>query len=209
MNARRRLVVHIGLPRTATTTIQKALAMLEPRLRERGVHIPRTFRVDTPGLARHAGLWFALRRPSGPGGPSLAALRRELHGSGAQRFVMSDERFGGASEPRLVRALAELTASLDVEVRVVAYVRPQCDYLESVYAERVRAGYERLPFHLFAAASSLGLPPARRVALDYGRLFAPWRAAFGDGLRVYPFERSRQPSGPAAHFLGRARRRRP
>ena len=52
---RRRLVVHAGTAKTGSTAIQRALAPLDPALRERGVHVPMAARID-PGLARHANL---------------------------------------------------------------------------------------------------------------------------------------------------------
>ena len=195
----RPLVVHIGLPKTASTTIQRALALFDPQLRERGIHVARAA-WSTPGLARQDGLWFALRDPT-RGAGVLSELQRELRQSTAERFVVSDERFGRAPLPHIVRGLADLAASAGVDIRIVAYVRPQCDYLESAYAERVRGGMERLSFDLFAAASLMHMLPGREFPLDYRRVFAPWRAVYGDRLLVFPFERSRLPDGPAAHFL--------
>ena len=45
-------------------------------------------------------------------------------------------------------------------------------------------------------------PVAWHPWLNYGRVFAPWRAAFGERVAVTPFERSRLPLGLPGHFLG-------
>ena len=197
---RRSLLVHIGLPKTGSTSIQRSLALLAPQLRERGVHVARAAS-SSPELARNDRLWFALRDPHGPQRDAAAELVREIRESTAERFVVSDERLGLAPLKAVVRGLADVAAAVEVDIRLVAYVRPQCDYLESIYAELVKGGMERLPFDLFAAAALLRLRPGRGAALDYRQALGPWSVASGHRLLVVPFERSRLPAGPAAHLL--------
>ena len=84
----------------------------------------------------------------------------------------------------------------------IVYVRVQCQYLESLYAEHVKIGLLSTPFEVYAAGDFAGRPVARHPWLDYGRVFAPWRAVFGDRVAVTPFEPSRLPGGLVAHFLG-------
>ena len=190
---RRRLVVHAGTRKTGSTTLQRALAALDPHLRERGIHVPEAAR-DEPGLARHANL---LRRLSGyryaPEKGEWRALVEEVRASDARVFLISDEAFGQRPPSGIHRAIAELAARCGLEVDVVAYVRPQCQYLESLYAEHVKIGVLSAPFEVYAAEDFAGRPVARHPWLDYGRAFAPWRAAFGDRVAVTPFEPARCP----------------
>ena len=199
---RRRLVVHAGTPKTGSTTLQRALAALDPHLRERGIHVPAAAR-DEPGLARHANL---LRRLSGyryaPEKGEWRALVEEVRASDARVFVISDEAFGQRPPSGIHRAIAELAARCGLEVDVVAYVRPQCQYLESLYAQDVKGGFVEKPFGMYTGDAFAMRPVARHPWLDYGRAFAPWRAAFGDRVAVTPFEPSRLPGGLVAHFLG-------
>ena len=100
----RRLVVHIGMPKAGSTTIQKALAALEPQLRERGVEMPRDAAGrPNPLLRRLPGVVPGLDRTGVhhlARGETWAVLAGQLRGSNAQRFVISDEGL-------LSRALAE------------------------------------------------------------------------------------------------------
>ena len=202
MRSRRRLVVHAGTPKNGSTTIQRALAALDPHLRERGIHVPEAAR-DEPGVAWHANLRrevSGFRHVLERGG--WRALTEEVRASDARLFVISDETFGQRPPSGIHMAIAELAARCGLEVDVVAYVRPQCQYLESLYAEHVKIGLLSTPFEVCAAVDFAGGPVARHPWLDYGRAFAPWRAAFGDRVAVTPFEPSRLPGGLVAHFLG-------
>ena len=97
--------------------------------------------------------------------------------------------------------LTALAESCGRDIRVIAYVRPQFQYFEARYAQGVWNGDHSLPFDAFVAASSTLRSIERLPWLDYRRVFAPWRAAFGDRLTVVPLERSHMPRGLLAHFL--------
>ena len=198
----RRLVVHAGTPKTGTTTVQRALAALDPALRDRGVHVPMAARID-PGLACHANL---RRRFTGfrylPEKGGWRALVDEIRASDARLFVISDEVYGRIPQHTVVAGIAELAVRCNLAVDVVAYVRPQCQYLDSHYAELVKIGLASIPFEAYAAEAFVGRPVARHRWLSYARAFAPWRAAFSARVAVTPLEPARLPDGLVAHFLG-------
>ena len=83
----------------------------------------------------------------------------------------------------------------DLEVRVVGYVRPQYQRLESGYVQRVKMGNESAPFETVLKHH------ADDPRLDYGSVFRPWRDAFGDRLSVHPLDPVRMPDGLLADFL--------
>ena len=200
--AGRRLVVHVGTLKTGSTTLQQALARLAPELARRGIHVPMAGR-GAADRARHGELRLA---PAAAGrwspGDAWGQLAAEIRASGARRFVVSDEWFASAPDVGTAGAFAALAASCDLDVDVVGYVRPQCQYLESRYAQMVASNGERLPFDLFCAAAFVRTRARRHGWLNYRRAFAPWRAAFGDRVAVVPVEPSRLPAGVAGHFLG-------
>ena len=198
----RRLVVHVGTPKTGTTTIQRALTALEPQLRQRGVCIPAAGRGGRR-LAVHAGLRQALKtRAPDPTRGVLGELLDELRASDAQQFVVSDEGLSRNFAPQAPKAIAKLAESAGLDVAIVGYVRPQCQYIESLYAQMVKNGWGWLPFDVFVGVSLLRRFRPRQCWLDYSRLFAPWRETFGDRVIITPLEPSRFAHGLVAHFLG-------
>ena len=97
--------------------------------------------------------------------------------------------------------IARLAESLDMDVRIVAYVRPQYQYFEARYAQWVKDAAHWLPFNAFVAASFALRPVEQHPWLNYARVFARWRAAFGGRLSVVPLEPTRLPRGLLGHFL--------
>jgi hypothetical protein len=195
----RALIVHIGMSKAGSTSIQYMLGALSRRLERCGVHVPRAGS-GTPGDHHNLPRTTAGRWTAQPGRGAWPELLAEIQASPADRFVLSSEfftgPFGGAA---CAARLLELAGAADLDVRLVAYVRPQVQRLESYYGEQVRNADRWEPFETFAAEM---LSPAGAPVLDYSAVFAPWRAAFGDALEVYPLERSRPAQGLLVHFLG-------
>ena len=196
--ARPRLVVHVGTPKTGTTTIRRALAILAPELRRRGVHVPG----GRAQVADHASLSHALkRRRFDPGAGPLAALAEEVRGSDAAQFVVSHPSLSLRPYGRAPRRLAAFAESTGLEVRVIGFVRPQYQYLESRYAQNVKTGWETRPFEWFAAEKLAAGRVPRYDWLHYRRVFAPWREAFGERVTIVPLTPARLPEGLVAGFL--------
>ena len=194
--SRRRLLVHVGTPKTGSTTIQRTLAALEEELRRRGVHVPHA------GRRGNTAFHHALHRPAATrASGAWQQLIAEVHRSDARQFVVSDEGLSRNPCPVAARAAARVAVACDLDLDVVGYVRPQSQYFESRYAQMVKNGYETRPFDLFAS-ESLAPRSTWRRRLDYRQLFAPWREVFGDRVAVFPLEPSRLPDGLVVHFLG-------
>ena len=195
----RRLIVHIGTSKAGSTSIQYVLGALSRRLARGGVHVPRAGS-GAPGDHHNLPRSTAGRWTAQPGRGAWPELLAEIRASSADRFVLSSEFFTGpfGGAPCAAR-LGELAAAADLDVHLVAYVRPQAQRLESYYGEQVRNGDRWAPFEAFVVEM---LSPAGAAVLDYEVVFAPWRAAFGDALAVYPLERGRPAQGLLAHFLG-------
>ena len=201
----RRLLVHVGTRKTGSTSIQEALALLGPALRARGVHVPAAGRRHA-GSARHANLLGSitgfLYEPAHGGWRELAA---EIQASDAEQFVISDEALSSAppwAQRAATEAMAALATACRLRVDVVGYVRPQCQYLESFYAQNVADGWICAGFETYAAEVLAVRRLRRWPGLDCARALAAWRAAFGDAMSVTPFERCRLPTGVVTHFLG-------
>lgn len=192
---KRKLFIHVGQAKAGSTTIQVLLHRLSASLEQFGVHVVATSAL----LGNHGRLAMPGARENPALFPDLdavwAALFEEVTGCGASRYVVSAEQF---SNPRgrmtAVGRFQGLAEAANLEVEVIACVRPQWQWLEASWAQRVWGGTVSPPF---TDCWEAGLDDER---LDYNRVFAPWKQAFGR-VTVIPLQRARLPEGLLARFL--------
>ena len=192
---RRTLLVHIGLPKTGSTSIQRMLRVLARPLRRRGIHVPGAGRNADGAHWNLVHEYMGNRKYEARRG-GWAELSRELRESrSARRFVISAEAFSmRRAEDAAIPRIASLAGAADLDVEIVAYVRPQHRFIESDYSDSCK-GFEMRPFEAFLEAR---LDHSR---YDYNECFRPWRKAFGNRLGVYPLEAAHMPAGLLPHFL--------
>ncbi len=184
-----RIVLHIGTHKTGTTAIQRSLAEASGPLLEREILYPRAGRRGWG----HAQLARELLDTTTPVSevPSHLSLLEEARTGAATALVVSAEAL--TVEPANPRPVQWARALRDQvrprELRVVAYVRPQWEYIESNYAELVKNGRTWGPIDEYVEASL-----RRPYRFDYSAVFAGWREAFGAQLDIRPYG--------AAHFVG-------
>ena len=195
---KRRLTVHVGLAKAGSTSIQHLLAARWRALSRFGIHVP--------GIGSSARLSGHNQLPQantmGDRHGAWAQLAKEIRNADAERFVISSEAFASPNnrEPCVARLL-KLAERENLEIEVIAYVRPQWQLLESAYAQRVKVCDTAQRFEDFTTDVLRVNSRPWAVRLDYNRRFAPFRAAFGDRVRVFALERSRLPQGLLVHFL--------
>ena len=196
----RTLVVHIGMPKTGSTSLQHMLWTLAGRLRRYGVHVPVSGQ-DPSGshcnlVREYTGHGRSTRYRPLLGGwcDLLQELASHRGASGASRFVISCEAF---SHPQAageaVGRLLEVARAADLDLEIVGYVRPQHQQMEAHYAQVV--GAEVRSFETFRAAAH------EDPRFDYNERFRPWRAAFGDRVAIYAMGPAYLPHGVLPHFL--------
>jgi len=173
-----RLVLHIGSHKTGSTAIQRSLRDATDLLLERGILYPRT---GLRGVG-HAQLANELVNTSGPvtAIPSHLGLIEEVRASRPRTLLLSAEGFtnkGSARPAEWVRGLCEALQPQDL--RIVGYVRPQWECLESAYADRVRVGMVWVPFAEWLEGALEG-----ESSFDFLRRFAPWREEFAERLET-------------------------
>lgn len=180
----RRALLHIGLEKTGSTSIQFALARSRERLAAAGRLYPRS-----AGRFSHVKLYcYASQGPLdeikgqlGLRGPEETAafragleqaLLQEVERSGAGELLLSNEhcssRLLQAEELERLRALLGRLAD---EVRVLLYIRPQWDLLASHYSTYVKTGGTR----------PLDFPGEKALAgqYDFRAVIERWQAVFG------------------------------
>lgn len=180
----RRAIIHIGWPRTGTTSFQFLLDRLRPILAESGVLYPA---LTPAGASRphlnhqHLGETLDGRSPRAQRDELLGKLGAALAATRADVVLLSYE---GLAQLRRPGSAAEILAALfdrhGFTPEVVATVKPQETFLNSTYTWRCQFLREARPFATYAAAE-LG---NRR--LDYAAVLAPWQVAAAGGLRVVP-----------------------
>lgn len=193
-----RLVLHAGMHKTGSSSIQHRLAA-----GGEGFHY-----LDLGRGPNHSGGMFAafssepekyhfLKRQGVPaeqaralGAEVRARLAAELAGGGAGLRIVSGEDMTTIDPEGLAR-MRDFVAPLAGETLVLAYVRPPRSFMESAFQQRVRGGMGMLNF--------ASLYPM------YRKRFLRFEEAFGrPSVRLLPFEPAAFPGGDVvADFCGR------
>jgi hypothetical protein len=193
--------IHIGTHKTGTTSIQTFLAENDELLARAGIHIPRTARI-TPTSAGHHNLAWEINNPYqfDPNGGTCAALFEEIAQANLPTVCISSEEFEFlAADPNKVRTLARSFLDAGYEPHAIVYLRPQADYLESLYAEIVK----RWPVEFsdfLAAVTSDGI--YGESCFDYGRLVGVFEEVLGvERVHVRSYRAHRSPNRLPLEFL--------
>lgn len=162
----RRCVLHVGSPKTATSSIQFLLKENRKALLKDGILVPETGQV---AMGAHRYLAFSL---SGMPVPPEAAsaernLAREISDSDAGCVLISSEFLWTilANKERAKRLIGYLR-SLDLDVTIVMYVRNQPQYINSFYQHNAnfRGNLDFLSFVSRARQSNRMYTYARWIA---------------------------------------------
>lgn len=191
----RRAIIHIGMPRTGSTTFQHVLAHARGGLEEAGILYPDL----TPHSARatphlshqHFGETLDGRRPRRERTELLQSLSESLSRTECDTVLISYEDFIQQKQRFAVPALLnEFFASHGFTAEALVVAKPQSEHLNSMYTLRTQLIRERHGFTYFAR-SHIG---SGRFAYD--RLIEPWLAAFGGRVRAVPVQDRRSPAAP-------------
>ncbi len=180
----KRLVIHIGSPKTGTTAIQQFLSDNRQALAAGGVNYARTGRPHiahnaVPGQFREDG-----------GAAFCAGLAKEIAESAVPLHVVSSELFFRPAVSRMVSTglATHLPEALKDNLRILCYVRRPDKYVEALYKQLVKQG------RIAPAPDEFLVSHIKRVS--YRLALDPFIADFGIGrLDVRPFERGQFPGG--------------
>lgn len=174
-----RLYLHIGQPKTATTTIQTFLAQNRAALIREGWLYPDAARQYAAhhllgNLFRDKPLyWVGKADPA----TCLAELKAEVAATGCKNVIMSTETLYFAADPARFAAYFS-----GFEVVPVVFLRRQDEWVESAYRERLKNGVTHGRIEAYVEQM--------RPSLDYAAVLDKWRAAFSGEIVVIPFEKS-------------------
>lgn len=195
MTGRPDLVLHIGLWKTGTTSIQRVMAARRDELAALGVHYPRA-----PGHANHQLLPAAFVPVARLGDfhpdtwegmapeARIARFRAEFDAEIAalpertRMVVISAEQLSGLLlTVEEVAALHAMLAPLFGRIRIPVYLRRQDSHYASSYAQRLRVGDMRAPRFPDGGPEQLG-------EYDYATILDRWARVFGEAAvepRIY------------------------
>lgn len=176
----REIVFHIGTHKTGTTSLQHTLHEAREALPGLGIYYPQAGRTGREG---HHNLVYELVsgwrfRPALGGWDALEA---ELRDRDEPVVLISSESLSGyRTHAEIPSRCAALAQALGRRPRIVAWLRPQFAYLESIYAQNAATGYTAMRFERYL------LDSIARDAADYGAVLHNWQARFG-ACEVFAF----------------------
>ena len=196
--AGKQIVIHIGFPKTATSSIQLGLWNNREELARLGCLYPESGVI----AGGHHNLSYEMRsnprfRPEVGG---LDQLNAEIAASELDKVIISSEDFAGIIEPK-VRRFKEAFGEADLTI--VAYLRRQDEFLQSFWAQLVKTGYYTDSFEswlkrrFFLYHAELDV-----IHGDYYSVLQPWIEVFGaENVIVRPFERAQMKEDVFHEFL--------
>jgi hypothetical protein len=183
------LIVHIGTHKTGTSSLQSFLSRAGERLEANGIRYLQSAR--RAGKAHHELPW-SVRGKNNASASVWDEVRRELEANRGKKNVVSSEGFWFADPADVRQHMGEIG-----DVRIVAYLRRQDKYLQSLYKQAVMGG-RRTPF-----AEWLRFNQDRG---DYLSVIENWANQFGhSAIHIRPYERDGRTIDVVedfAHFLG-------
>ncbi len=208
------LYIHIGTPKTGTSAIQEFIYINREHLSELGCIYKRmpykdySRMTDTEDEEGNIVVREAMGHPSGYRngfflhGKTYGSYREEnikrlSEGlsiveswfSEGSKALLTDERIWTSYElwdyPERIRSFAE---SKDITVKIILFLRPQYDFIDSHYRENVKAHYQCCSFEEYAGKENL---MSRVFCLDYEKRVRDIAKDFGkNNLIIIPYEPS-------------------
>ena len=177
------LVLHIGDPKTGTSSIQEVL-------RHKLWHSP-SATLAYPEQLNSFPLANALSDPkqADQRAARWGRFAEWLRAAEADVAVVSAEQFFRVDPNVLLNALTEFVPEYVPTLRVIAYVRPHANRLVSAFMQRSKAGLFQGDMATFFHRTQ------GEQLLQYAPRFERWRAAFGDRFTLRPMIRGRLRNG--------------
>lgn len=190
---KKRLFLHVGMPKCATTTIQAYLAEHVHDLAERGFHYEFApgERIPEQGNATH----LANAMIEGDAARVKSLLDFFLRPDGD--VILSSEYLFGVSRGAVASAMVERMRQAGFEVSVICYFRRQDLWIESDYKQHVKssADWRR------GIAALLALRVEKQV-LNYNAMLMNWVRSVGrDNVIAVPLRPEQQPEYAVRRFL--------
>lgn len=192
------IYLHIGLPKTGTSSIQTFLLDNREILLDKGFLYPLAGRPETCPFPQirvgHHSLAHELTKAKTDlaNSPIWEEVQQEIKRLGSEKVIISAEYFTLILEEDKISRLRKYLS--DYKTKIVIYLRRQDDYLTSLYCEQVKMGSESSTIQEFIKQN--------KAYGDYYNLLQMWHKLFGyDNLIIKVYEKSQFKNGLINDFL--------
>lgn len=208
--APKELVLHIGVHKTGSTSIQGMLRSRADELAQLGLLFVGTGRNEDGNHAALAQAALSSAPASAANAEEAPGLWREalaeIAGSPCTTALISSEDFS-LLDGRDVARLGRWLETAGVRTTVLVFLREQTEVLRSNYIELLKQGKIESDFERYLALASVEFDPAASLdRFDYQRMLEPWLAAFGrEGIRALEYRAGRDSVALFMQAIGQPR----
>ena len=176
----KKLVLHIGDPKTGSTSIQQVLFQRQFDCPSRAVDYPKRL-TESPLVSVLKDKKKASQQPK-----EFGDLAEWARASPADVIVLSSEQFSSVSSQKTLDAFNKYLPDLTPTMQVVAYVRPHVSRFVSYYVQATKVGwyFDDMESYFDNMNGKNG-----KNALIYSNRFQNWRDTFGDRFTLRPMIR--------------------
>ena len=186
-----RLILHVGMHKTASSSLQEVMEVDRAALARAGFLYAATNRAPFAHLPKHTSLYEALRQGPEAFAAERAVLEAEFDASGCHTMVLSEE---GLSSPHALGFGAIAGFAERFEIDVVVYLRRPDRFAESLWNQYSREGSQREGIEPFLAT------PRLRRHLQFVQILEMWEAV--GRLMAFSYEAACREGSIVAHFAG-------
>lgn len=134
----RRLIIHIGAPKAGSSALQQFFALNADCMRRQGIFYPLPPNAtDLSQPQSGNGFRYAKALALAPNDPATRAFFRKRLARPHPTLLLSSEFFWGLGEDGWSTIIRECR-HVGCELQLLAYLRPQTDWLVSIYSQRLR-----------------------------------------------------------------------
>lgn len=171
--------LHIGTPKSGTTSLQKYLNTHRTALRENGL-----IYVTAPGRENANELAIASNRKRDDLREIADKIDQELRQADTEKALISSEMLYGFSSTKMLELLPALQGK---SLKILIYLRRQDKYIEAMYLQKSKNGRFLGTIHDYIAKFNAS-------GSDYFEMLSDWRS-FGADICPRIFEKPRLKSG--------------
>jgi len=211
-----KLALHIGTPKTGTTSCQRWFSQNRDVLRGQGIIYSRSLGeyshralavyAQNPNKANRSFAHFGINTPQ-----DHADFRRQLaekfgqeiaqHDQARHWVISSEHLFSNITKPEMIQQVRDFLQPYFAEITVFLHLRPQVDLLVSGASQRARMGRAVTPQILTRPAVS-----DQSAYFNYNSITKKWADVFGiENLKIIPFRKQPDMAQTLITHLGACR----